>query len=78
VYQQSIESPVINRRYAKSTGAAQRSQRSRDIVLWGNGEVQLALAKFQHCAKMVESGVAGRPPKFPLGASLAFSNWRAA
>jgi hypothetical protein len=31
------------------------------------------LAKFQHCAKMASSGVAGRPPKFSLGASLAFS-----
>jgi hypothetical protein len=43
---------------------------------WMRGK--LALAKFQLSAKMEVSGVAGRPPKFPIGASLAFLNWRAA
>jgi hypothetical protein len=43
---------------------------------WMRGK--LALAKFQLSAKMAVSGVAGRPPKFPIGASLAFSNWRTA
>jgi hypothetical protein len=40
------------------------------------GEVELA--KFQLCAKMDPFGEAQYPSRFPLGAQLALSDWRAA
>jgi hypothetical protein len=55
-------------------GAGCRDRRvgpALDALHWIHAK--LALAKFQLCAKMAASGVAGRPPKFPPGASLAFS-----
>jgi hypothetical protein len=42
------------------------------------GADKLVLAKFQLYANMETSGAAGCPPGFPLGASLAFSEWRVA